>query len=91
VFFLLFCLGKGVQRMGAVYFWAGGARQAQVHCVANTAWAFATVKYLGGKSVAALDTAVERKLCDFNPQNLAISAWTFETVNYKDKIYLQQR
>ena len=35
--------------------------------------------------VAALATAAERRLSDFNPQNAANTAWAFATVNYRDE------
>ena len=35
--------------------------------------------------VAALATAAERRLSDFNPQNVANTAWAFATVNYRDE------
>ena len=42
--------------------------------VANTAWAFATVKYRDEKLFAALARAAERRLSDFNPQDAANTA-----------------
>ena len=35
--------------------------------------------------VAALATAAERRLSDFNPQAVANTAWAFATVNYRDE------
>ena len=50
--------------------------------VANSAWAFATVKDRNEKLFAALARAAERRLSEFNPQELANTAWAFATVNY---------
>ena len=41
---------------------------------ANTAWAFATVKYRDDKLFAALARAEERRLSEFNPQEGANTA-----------------
>ena len=35
--------------------------------------------------VAALARAAERRLRDFNPQNVANTAWAFATVKYRDE------
>ena len=35
--------------------------------------------------VAALSTAAKRRLSDFNPQDVANTAWAFATVNYRDE------
>ena len=35
--------------------------------------------------VAALATAAKRRLSDFNPQEVANTAWAFATVNYRDE------
>ena len=35
--------------------------------------------------VAALATAAKRRLSDFNPQDVANTAWAFATVNYRDE------
>ena len=35
--------------------------------------------------VAALATAAERRLSNFNPQNVANTAWAFATANYRDE------
>ena len=42
--------------------------------VANSAWAFATAKYLVENLVAALAIAAERRLSEFNAQNVANTA-----------------
>ena len=34
---------------------------------------------------AALTTAAERRLSEFNEQNVANTAWAFATVNYRDE------
>ena len=53
--------------------------------VANTAWAFATVKYRDETLCAALARAAERRLSDFNPQAVANTAWALATVKYRDE------
>ena len=53
--------------------------------LANTAWAFATVKLLDETMFAALAREVERRVSQFNAQELANTAWAFATVNLLDK------
>ena len=53
--------------------------------VANTAWAFATVKHRNEKLFAALARAAERRLSEFKPQELANTAWAFARVNHRDE------
>jgi len=53
--------------------------------VANTAWAFATVKYRDEELFAALAIAADRRLSEFNPQEVANTAWAFATVNYRNE------
>ena len=43
------------------------------------------MKYRDEKLFAALATAAERRLSEFNPQNVANTAWAFATVNYRDE------
>ena len=48
--------------------------------LANTAWAFATVKHSDLKLFEALAIAPQRRLGEFIAQNLANTAWAFATV-----------
>ena len=43
--------------------------------IANTAWLFATVKHRDERLFAALTRAVERRLSELKPQELANAAW----------------
>ena len=43
------------------------------------------MNYRDEKLFAALARAAERRLSDFNPQNVANTAWAFATVNYRDE------
>ena len=45
----------------------------------------ATVNYRDEKLFAALAIAAERRLPEFNPQEVANAAWAFATVNYRDQ------
>ena len=54
--------------------------------VANTAWAFATVKHQDEMLFAALVRAVERRLSEFKPQELANTAWAFATAIHRDEM-----
>ena len=53
--------------------------------VANTPWAFATVKCRDQRLFAALAIAAERRLSEFTGQGLSNAAWAFATVNYQDQ------
>ena len=53
--------------------------------LANTAWAFATLKYVDEKLFVSLAIVADRRLSEFNPQNVANTAWAFATVNYRDE------
>ena len=43
------------------------------------------MKYRDEKLLAALARAAEKRLSDFNPQEVANTAWAFATVNYRDE------
>ena len=48
--------------------------------LANTAWAFATVKQPDAILFAAFTRAVEWQMSEFTEQNLANTAWAFATL-----------
>ena len=52
--------------------------------LANTAWAFATVKQSDEKLFTALARAAEQRVSEFNAQELANTAWAFATVGRLD-------
>jgi len=49
--------------------------------LANTAWAFATVRLRDEKLFMALAREAERRVSELNAQSLANTAWAFATVN----------
>ena len=49
--------------------------------LANTTWAFATVKHREDKLFTALARTAERRMSDFNAQGLANTAWACATIN----------
>ena len=51
--------------------------------LANTAWAFATVKRPEEKLFTALARAAERRVSEFNALSLANTAWAIATVSYR--------
>merc|ERR1712096_455875 len=51
---------------------------------ANTAWAFATVGQSNAPLLAALGRAAERRVGEFNAQELANTAWAFAKVGQSD-------
>ena len=53
--------------------------------LANTTWAFATVRQVDEPLFAALARASEGRVCNFKPQNLANRAWAFATVGQVDE------
>ena len=55
-------------------------RSCNAQGLANTAWAFATVKRPNEKLFTALARAAKRLVNEFNAQGLANAAWAFATV-----------
>ena len=51
----------------------------------NTAWAFATVGQPDAQLFTGLAKTVERRVGEFNAQDLANTAWAFATVNRLDE------
>ena len=62
-----------------------GPSQGKEQAVANTAWAFASVKQPNVKLFMALARAVERHISELNAQELSNTAWAFATVRQPDK------
>ena len=52
--------------------------------LANTAWAFATVKHSDEKLFTVLARAVDWRLGEFNTQGLANTLWALATVSQSD-------
>ena len=52
-----------------------------VQGLANTAWAFATVKRSDEKLLMVWARTVERRVNEFNDQGLANTAWAFAMMN----------
>ena len=48
--------------------------------LANTAWAFTTVKHRDEKILAALAIVAERRVSELNAQDVSSTAWAFATV-----------
>ena len=55
-----------------------------VQSLVGLAWAFVTVNFQEAdeKLLSALATSAERKVSEFDGQNLAKTAWVFATVNW---------
>ena len=65
------------------HFAAASSNNAQ--SLANTAWAFATVKRSDERLLTAVARAAERRVSEFNAQSLANTAWAFATLKRPDE------
>ena len=53
--------------------------------LANLSWALAIANRRDERLFAALATAAERRVREFEPQSVANTAWAFATVNQRDE------
>ena len=60
-------------------------REFNAQNLANTAWAFATLKLLDEKLFTVLASQAEQQLSELNAQELANTAWAFATLKLSDE------